>query len=267
MDELLIEDKKYVSSKRAAKMTGYAKDYVGQLCREGRVPARLVGRGWYVLESAIQDHRFGDSTATKTSSAKAIETPIAYESPRYEAADAEVFPPVNRLREKEQNHPTDDTDMAAQRLQDTWQAWFDRFDHAAPISTSITNDAIEESPEVADMAVPIEIKKEEKEPDAVPIRAIHQTPYQPVQRAVLPQEEGDEGGGEEDSYEIKTYEPAIASKPETTTTARAIQMSGVLVAAIIFIAAALGSGYFDTYINSNNNRGIGLFAGVSFYNR
>jgi hypothetical protein len=51
MDELTLDDKAYLSSKRAAQVTGYAKDYVGQLCREGRVEARLVGRNWYVLES------------------------------------------------------------------------------------------------------------------------------------------------------------------------------------------------------------------------
>lgn len=59
MDELAIDDKKYISTKRAAEITGYAKDYVGQLCREGRVEARLVGRSWYVLDSAINEHRFG----------------------------------------------------------------------------------------------------------------------------------------------------------------------------------------------------------------
>lgn len=60
MDELLIGDEKYISTKRAAKITGYAKDYVGQLCREGRVSARQVGRAWYVLETAIKEHRFGE---------------------------------------------------------------------------------------------------------------------------------------------------------------------------------------------------------------
>ncbi len=59
MDEITLDDKTYVSSKRAAQITGYAKDYVGQLCREGRVEARLVGRNWYVLETSIRDHRFG----------------------------------------------------------------------------------------------------------------------------------------------------------------------------------------------------------------
>ena len=59
MDELVIGEKKYISSKKAAELTGYAKDYIGQLCREGRVEARLVGRSWYVLESSISEHRFG----------------------------------------------------------------------------------------------------------------------------------------------------------------------------------------------------------------
>ncbi|MBU2220410.1 helix-turn-helix domain-containing protein, partial [Patescibacteria group bacterium] len=59
MEEITIEDKIYISSKQAAKITGYAKDYVGQLCREGRVEARLVGRSWYVLEDSIKEHRFG----------------------------------------------------------------------------------------------------------------------------------------------------------------------------------------------------------------
>ncbi len=42
MNELTLDGKTYVSSRRAAEITGYAKDYVGQLCREGHVEARLV---------------------------------------------------------------------------------------------------------------------------------------------------------------------------------------------------------------------------------
>ncbi len=65
MDELTFGGKKYISSKKAAKITGYAKDYVGQLCREGRVKARLVGRSWYVLEESIREHRFGGDEVPK----------------------------------------------------------------------------------------------------------------------------------------------------------------------------------------------------------
>lgn len=59
MNELTIDGKLYISSKRAAEITGYAKDYIGQLCREGHVDARMVGRSWYVLETSIRAHRFG----------------------------------------------------------------------------------------------------------------------------------------------------------------------------------------------------------------
>ena len=98
MDEILIEEKKYISSKQAAKITGYAKDYIGQLCREGRVPARLVGRSWYVLEAAIHDHRFNDEENThKNQPPRPVYVrnglpPPTWESPRYEAISSEELP-------------------------------------------------------------------------------------------------------------------------------------------------------------------------------
>lgn len=56
MDELDLQGKKYISSKRAAEITGYAKDYVGQLARGGKVPATRVGRAWYVELESIKRH-------------------------------------------------------------------------------------------------------------------------------------------------------------------------------------------------------------------
>lgn len=56
-DELKLEGKKYISSKRAARISGYTKDYIGQLCRAGALPARMVGRSWYIEEQALKAHR------------------------------------------------------------------------------------------------------------------------------------------------------------------------------------------------------------------
>lgn len=57
-DELFLAGKKYVSSKRAAEITGYAKDYVGQLCRGGKLEAKLIGRNWYInLESLMKNRK------------------------------------------------------------------------------------------------------------------------------------------------------------------------------------------------------------------
>lgn len=66
MEELEIQGKKYISSKRASEITGYAKDYVGQLARGGKVPAQRVGRSWYVDESAIREHVGLENTAVST---------------------------------------------------------------------------------------------------------------------------------------------------------------------------------------------------------
>ncbi len=64
MDELDLQGKKYISSKRAAEVTGYAKDYVGQLARGGKVPATRVGRAWYVELDAIKRHAGVEASET-----------------------------------------------------------------------------------------------------------------------------------------------------------------------------------------------------------
>ncbi len=153
MDELLIDDKKYLSTKRAAKVTGYAKDYIGQLCREGRVKARQVGRSWYVLETDIRQHRFGSEAAgtpsvslpkmddlrkTEEKSALAshfVQKPVDYtwDAPRYSPEYTD--PPQINLLKKEPSATSQEaqaqltegkTDSAEplDNLNDAWEAWF-----------------------------------------------------------------------------------------------------------------------------------------------
>ncbi len=70
----MFDGKRFISTKKASEMTGYAKDYVGQLAREGRVQARLVGRSWYVEEEAVKNHRFGNQTEPSLEVGTPIET-------------------------------------------------------------------------------------------------------------------------------------------------------------------------------------------------
>jgi hypothetical protein len=58
-ESLTLEGRKYVSSGRAARLYGYTKDYVGQLCRAGKLDAQLIGRSWYVSEDSIRKHKLG----------------------------------------------------------------------------------------------------------------------------------------------------------------------------------------------------------------
>jgi len=55
--ELFFEGKKYISSSRAAKISGYTGDYIGQLCRGGKLECRMVGRSWYVSLDSIVAHK------------------------------------------------------------------------------------------------------------------------------------------------------------------------------------------------------------------
>lgn len=53
MESIRIHGNNYISSKRAAEVAGYTQDYIGQLCRAGKLPAERVSGSWYVLEKAL----------------------------------------------------------------------------------------------------------------------------------------------------------------------------------------------------------------------
>ncbi len=131
MDELTLHGEIYISSKRAAKITGYTKDYVGQLCREGRITAQLVGRNWYVHESSIRKHRFAleDKSYNIPPSSHKISSintspKIQDNMVRYTNEDVTPIP----LREKEQNNiheydaPNQKDNLS--KMQDAWQELF-----------------------------------------------------------------------------------------------------------------------------------------------
>lgn len=56
-DELSIEGKQYISSKRAADLSGYAQDYVGQLARKGLIDAQRIGGLWYVFMESLAKYK------------------------------------------------------------------------------------------------------------------------------------------------------------------------------------------------------------------
>ena len=56
-DSFNIDGKTYISSRRAAEIAKYSNDYVGQLCRGGKVTARMMGRTWFVDQESILEHK------------------------------------------------------------------------------------------------------------------------------------------------------------------------------------------------------------------
>lgn len=220
MDELVIEEKKYLSSKKAAKLTGYAKDYVGQLCREGKVEARLVGRNWYVLETSIMDHRFGAVSETKEESSSTSGIPTAepvkipengleykwnppiYTTESYSSLPTEVRPSLQEqvstpllTPEIEENKPYILNDM-----QSAWQEWFEKQKEAEKLlpdaSEMMLPEADEELKEVDNYQdiisenVPVVLNSEHNDGDdeysteevSIPIRHVSErSPIEPVE--------------------------------------------------------------------------------------
>lgn len=76
MEVISIDGIEYVKATQLAKRLKYTTDYIGQLCRAGKVKAKLVGRTWYVNPESIAEHKNTRYTKSsedeKTSSASSI---------------------------------------------------------------------------------------------------------------------------------------------------------------------------------------------------
>ncbi len=60
-DNLILQDKNYISAKRAAQIFAYTSDYIGQLCRAGKLDCKMIGRSWFVTEESITKHQISFS--------------------------------------------------------------------------------------------------------------------------------------------------------------------------------------------------------------
>ena len=71
-----FEGKKYISTKEAAKLTGYTSDYIGQLARSKKILSRMVGRARYVEEASILGYVADAAEATDNGGRKPHTHPI-----------------------------------------------------------------------------------------------------------------------------------------------------------------------------------------------
>ena len=55
-DEITLSDEKFISSKRASQLSGYAQDYIGQLARKGLIEAKRIGGHWYVSLESVEKY-------------------------------------------------------------------------------------------------------------------------------------------------------------------------------------------------------------------
>lgn len=271
MDEILIGDKKYVSSKQAAKVTGYAKDYVGQLCREGRVPARLVGRSWYVLESALQDHRFGDKktgqeTIAGTRPMGERTSPFAtWEKPRYEASEGEVLPQMRHSNEEGPAEPeqANETNMV-EHLQDSWRAWFDHIGAAKETVPDIEEQKEEviQAPEAEIAEIDDAGKEVSSAHDTnIPIHVV----YEPPPSELLPENAHQKQAKILQTLQLREEQSPVPQRKLVKLMTRTGIALGFILALSTATLAAVNSGYIDKYVYSFER--ASLITGIHLYNK
>lgn len=287
MNELTLGGKTYVSSKRAAEITGYAKDYIGQLCREGHVEAKMVGRSWYVLESSIREHRFGKEEGKKSQIEKneSKNAPSAapeeihseklatWESPRYSSEDPQSVPPIMKAEKTIENIAISDTEKSISDMQTAWKEWFKQ--KKEPIQEPLL-----ESPEVIDAR---EVEPASQDPEiashsdedseevAIPLNRL-ETLQEPSEDLVYEENEEEEAYEDEQEQNIpiqristhpvrapKEYIPVPAAPLYPATTYRVgkqrvslVAMATLIATAGIVIAiAVVGTGHLGKYTSQN----------------
>ena len=56
---VIFQGIKYISSKRASKISGYSSDYIGQLCRQKKLDSRMFGHTWFISEESLLSYKDG----------------------------------------------------------------------------------------------------------------------------------------------------------------------------------------------------------------
>ena len=93
MDTLEIDGTTYQKVSAAARDTGYTTDYIGQMCRGGKINAKLIGRTWYIERDALGGHKKSKvrSNVAKTKESLIAELAVHSESAR--AVSVPMHPP------------------------------------------------------------------------------------------------------------------------------------------------------------------------------
>jgi len=240
MNELIIDDKVYVSSKRAAEITGYAKDYVGQLCREGRVQARLVGRSWYVLEDSIKAHRFGEEEVESPESD--LEEVSVVEAPRYVV---EEVPSMPQMLEREDvaavEHEVEVKSEALSDMQEAWQEWFEQKQEEI---LDVKEEVIEE----------LERQEVEKTPEEVSINTpwSHIQSNVPIQRSHTSMPSVD-SVQRMDIARVEHVQPVVRrTRPvQKKSTGPLVQLVLLVIVALLVTVTVVGTGYADSYLSKD----------------
>lgn len=118
MEVLELNGVTYVKANSIARELGYTADYVGQLCRSGKVDAQLVGRSWFVSDESIRSHKKSRYRNNKADTVKALKKDIATKPSRPSDAETTAVPVrvaaphfYRKLSSSETKYTEDDSEL------------------------------------------------------------------------------------------------------------------------------------------------------------
>lgn len=117
MEELEISDKRYISTRRAAREHGYHSDYMGQLIRGKKVVGQKIGRAWYIEEESLSRYLGKEPARPERPEQEAQSeqrVPPAQENPAQEEKQAEEKIPEEQKVEEDVPEPEPVREEAAE---------------------------------------------------------------------------------------------------------------------------------------------------------
>ncbi|MFT5849671.1 MAG: hypothetical protein ACI9H6_000485 [Patiriisocius sp.] len=164
MNTITIHGESFVKAADLARDLGYTADYVGQLCRSGKVDAQLVGRSWYVSEDSIREHKQNRYRGTKAADSKTIKKTL--QTKDLDAQDTFKVS-INTEHESKPSNSYSDKNFYTRSTKAKEANYFDD-DHALiPKSSMIKNKTGRLSVTLGD-ALNVKIKSKSKEYDFTP---------------------------------------------------------------------------------------------------
>ncbi len=78
-------------------MAGYTSDYIGQLCRAKKIDAKVVGRGWYVSEKDLVEHKNSHHQSLRDQKNRFSSKKLKFKKLQFQKAEDTETPLIHRI--------------------------------------------------------------------------------------------------------------------------------------------------------------------------
>ena len=98
---IIVDGVRYVTAHDAARAAGITRDYIGKLCRDGKLPGKFISGRWFVPEEQLGAFLIGHAYKKSDRGQRlSTERREEYHGRTETSGEKRVFPVVHRLSKK-----------------------------------------------------------------------------------------------------------------------------------------------------------------------